>query len=492
MVASNNNNDRRKEKRAAVDGDGDSSSSSSLSSTPPPVGATFGNMLQRFPDFLIHILPYIADRRVWNSIASSNRDTYKQSKVILPPWPMNYRLTSGYLQYVAWSPCGTSIAYSSNRHCIIEICDQRRGPLRINRNNKSKEDELFADLYFSPDGRILVAGGDDCFVRLWDSITAIYKQLQEWIIPDAVVEEFGDNNNGAGWSAHNGATITYLEFSQDGRLLVSGGGDSVVKLWDSITGIYEQLQEWNVPDAVCEEFGDWYGYDGLTSVSVSACSNFIAVSTSNDLVILKDIKNGNKPIKWLVQNHPAVRDITKIVFSSDGRAVLICCRENNTVVIKVWRPYLDDDDESSLVTLSSRLSDSSIDDTLFTFSQDSKMVAIHSHQSKKGTLWSIDIGHNCMTQKLDFLVRRSKSQKCRFTPDNKYFVYNTKTGPKFWCFAEGIFIEHEIQLLENGNKPKENISVVSISPNNQQLIVQESISSDLPSYDNYITSYFLK
>jgi len=47
---------------------------------PPPalVVLSFRNILEKFPEFLIHVLSYIEDRTVWNSIASCNKHTYRK------------------------------------------------------------------------------------------------------------------------------------------------------------------------------------------------------------------------------------------------------------------------------------------------------------------------------------------------------------------------------------------------------------------------------
>ena len=47
---------------------------------PPPLLLASGNILHKFPEFLLLILPYIADRIVWNSIVSSNKKIYKKNK----------------------------------------------------------------------------------------------------------------------------------------------------------------------------------------------------------------------------------------------------------------------------------------------------------------------------------------------------------------------------------------------------------------------------
>lgn len=61
-----------------------------------------------------------------------------------------------------------------------------------------------------PDSRLLVSGGEDRTIRLWEIPTG--RAL-------------------ASWEAHEGA-VTALAFLPDGRTLVSGSGDGTLKLWD--------------------------------------------------------------------------------------------------------------------------------------------------------------------------------------------------------------------------------------------------------------------
>ena len=66
-------------------------------------------------------------------------------------------------------------------------------------------------LVFSPDGRWLVSGGLDETIRLWDIES-----------PDKKSEILG---------GHKGSVNT-LDFSTDGNFLVSGGSDALIKIWD--------------------------------------------------------------------------------------------------------------------------------------------------------------------------------------------------------------------------------------------------------------------
>ena len=383
---------------------------------------SFGTILKEFQDFLFCLLPYIGDRVIWNAIASSNKDVHEKSKALLPPWPFWYKLPSSHIwSVVTWSPCGTRIACTTIRSSNIAIVDQRFGPLRNN-------------------GHI---------------------------------------------NAHDGCRIDNLKYSPNGRFLVSTGYDGFVKIWDNITGTYEQLQEWNLREVVAR---------GLTAAvpkfCISACSTYIVVAVET-CVFLKDVERGGKTIAFIQLNEDwtLINRIKNIMFSPDDRAVFICC--NGT--IKVWRPFLDDDDEDRLITLTNKSHPSGTHYSAYNtykFSNDNTMVVIHNTSTKKGILWSINMDHNYVTQKAKF---PAEGVIPFFTPDNKYIVCNKENRPKFWSLAEGKFTNTPIHFLDNGsnsNYTKHNNLVVqcllSFSPNNRQCIVQATGSNN-----RYIISYFV-
>jgi WD40 repeat protein len=74
---------------------------------------------------------------------------------------------------------------------------------------------------FSPDGKQIVSGSHDQMVRLWDAVTGAALQTLEGR-PD-----FVDS----------------MTFSTDGKQVVSGSWDGTVRLWDAVTGAVLQTLE---------------------------------------------------------------------------------------------------------------------------------------------------------------------------------------------------------------------------------------------------------
>ena len=133
-------------------------------------------------------------------------------------------------------------------------------------------------------------------------------------------------------NARPGNTITDLKYSLNGKFLVSTGSDGFVQLWDTVTGNYALLHEWNIQEEYIAISS------GCNEVSISACSKYIAFS-SRTHAFLKDVENDGNTIKSL---NLAANEISfyidKIMFSSNDRAIFIGYQQHNNVFIKVWRP----------------------------------------------------------------------------------------------------------------------------------------------------------
>ncbi len=70
----------------------------------------------------------------------------------------------------------------------------------------------------SPDARLGLSGGVDCYVRLWDLASGRRRELED-----------------ADWEVYD-QDITDVAFSRDGAQILAGGSDGRVSMWDTETG----------------------------------------------------------------------------------------------------------------------------------------------------------------------------------------------------------------------------------------------------------------
>jgi len=115
---------------------------------------------------------------------------------------------------------------------------------------------------------------DDCALALlcWNDITAVGAEGGDTIILDAITGQ-----HRAVISGHGGC-VTSVTFSSDGRSLVSGSYDAIIKLWDVQTG------------GVIKTF---YGHtDWVESVSISVDCSRIVSGSSDNTIHLWDIQTG--------------------------------------------------------------------------------------------------------------------------------------------------------------------------------------------------------
>jgi WD40 repeat protein len=155
-------------------------------------------------------------------------------------------------------------------------------------------------LAFSPNGKILASGGDDAIVNLWDTATG--KKVNTLRGHDASV--FADSSGTRG-------SVNSVAFSPDGRLLASGGRDSVI-LWDTTSG--EKMKS--------------LGSNAVNSVAFSPDGRLLA-SGGRDSIILWDTATWEKMKEF--QGH--TRPVKSIKF--DPASKLLASGSNDRT-IAIW------------------------------------------------------------------------------------------------------------------------------------------------------------
>ena len=258
-----------------------------------------------------------------NALASLNKAIYQSSKLIMPPWPIDYKLLHpdgslrlGDASAPVFSPDGTQIAFFVNRKfengevkLKIAVFDQRRGLLRFYVRTHQTTDE---------DNNEIDSG---------------------WFSGRSVIP---DNVHGSG--AHK-MHLTFCE-----NYLISAGDNGVVKIWD-----YNEIAasgDFNYVKLV-QEFSVFGGRvrQSISIVDIlTTCGNrFVAVgyatgaARSNFHIILKDIHNNDeKAIKSLELSesgyHGLIAFTTRII---DGHpSILFYFRDiDGNSSVRIWRPY---------------------------------------------------------------------------------------------------------------------------------------------------------
>ncbi|MFN9372893.1 MAG: toll/interleukin-1 receptor domain-containing protein [Planctomycetaceae bacterium] len=119
--------------------------------------------------------------------------------------PLNH---DSYVSRVAYSPDGATVVTACEWNNMAQLWDARTGALR---GLLAQLNEVFA-VAFSPDSKIVLTGGADNKVRMWETTTG----------------------TDSGKTIEHGATVTFITFSPDGHMLctVSGIEKSELRLWD--------------------------------------------------------------------------------------------------------------------------------------------------------------------------------------------------------------------------------------------------------------------
>jgi WD40 repeat protein/serine/threonine protein kinase len=266
-----------------------------------------------------------------------------------------------YVFAVAFSPDGRQLATASSDK-TIQILDAADGKL-INTLNGHTEGVL--SVRFSPDGAQLVSGAYDNTARIWDVVTGTELQTLKghngWVwaaefSPDgkrivtagqdgkaiiwqkgavdfefAAMEVQGLSTEGlpaanprrfarvTEFTGHNGAVYS-ARFSRDGKLVVTGGYDKLVMVWnpDEVKPVDIAKRLDGLPDEKLN-FIRMAGHDGaVRSVAFSPNDKLVVSGSEDNSLRVWDVATGGA-FKAL-RGHGGI--VRSCVFSPDGQLVL--------------------------------------------------------------------------------------------------------------------------------------------------------------------------
>jgi len=294
---------------------------------------------------------------LWLGPAFAAEGLAGESKEILPPGAVgqlgSLRLRCrDLINCVAFSPDGKYVAAGGggqSRDFTIDLWDLGTGNLV---RRFAGHHDRFWDLAFTPDGSMLISGGADG-VRFWDVQKGT---LLRWTRTTGIVSALAISRDGKTCAAgtldgaihlwrNNGAeiigsiasdtSVDYLEFSPDGRWLVSTGWDlkskNTVRFWDVAT----RKKVWELPGQPLELF--WrnstaFSTDGALFV-IGTEQGEVQIWNTMQKTKVRELKEGANGKRARILGF-AKKDTLLFSLSVDG-AVRIWDLENGKLLEKV-------------------------------------------------------------------------------------------------------------------------------------------------------------
>lgn len=200
------------------------------------------------------------------------------------------RSHAGPVSCITFSRDGARVATGSKDHAIKVWL---AGPSELDVTDLTGHvGEVFAVTY-SPDGKTLATGGADGTLRLRDAITGQERRILFAHAPKRVPLQAPDQ-------VHHLQGTTAIAYSNDGRVLASGGADGMLKVWNAASG--EPLHAITAHEAP------------ISGVSFSPDGQLVATSSWDKTVKLWQAATG-APVRTLSGHTLAV---TRVAFSPDG------------------------------------------------------------------------------------------------------------------------------------------------------------------------------
>jgi WD40 repeat protein len=159
---------------------------------------------------------------------------------------------------------------------------------------------------YSPDGRLVASAGNDAVIKLLNGMTGASLKLLTGHV------------YGKGKNINKPFTGVYaVQFSPDGKNLVSAGADGAIKLWNTATG---------------KEIKSMQGHDGdVTAVAFSPDGRFLVSGGRDGTVRLWDMKSGKE--RNALNTPDYNRSVSFVGYSPDGRYIVA---RGDDEIVRLW------------------------------------------------------------------------------------------------------------------------------------------------------------
>jgi WD40 repeat protein len=225
---------------------------------------------------------------------------------------------------------------------------------------RNKNDRVFRGMDISPNGKLLVRGGDEDYIEVFDvkkkekilDIDA-HRGRRVWAVeflPDGNgIVSVGDDNS-IKYSNLKGQVspiveglatrVTSISLSGDGQHVAGAGSSPDVPIWNVKTG-----QE----DYVLKSPFD--NQRNATAVAISPAGRFVAVGFQDGALVIWDMyeylekRDTKEPYRpEILRNHSA--KISDVAFSDDGTKLAVGSLDKRATLLQIWDKKFEGDDDA--------------------------------------------------------------------------------------------------------------------------------------------------
>jgi WD40 repeat protein len=299
----------------------------------------------------------------------------------------------GYVKSVAFSPNGR-LVLTGGADGSVCLWDVRSG--REIRRFRGHSDSV-KSVTFSPDGRLVLTGSEDGTARIWDAATG--RQIQKLVTTSAVLS---------------------ASFSPDGRWVLTAGENPNARLWDAATA--REVRKWQVHPGQS------------SSAAFSPDGQLVLIRTNGDMELWNREK-GDEILHFQV----AAASPGPVVFSPDGRFILAEVFGHGAILFDaktgaVIREFA----ESSFSVISVAFSA----DGRFVLTAGSSQVNPSDPSWKDGNATVWDAGTGQLTRRVVISGRDSwgpnTTSSVAFSPDGRFFLTGSFDGvTRLWKAGTG-------------------------------------------------------